>query len=78
MIIMADYIFVPLVFGPYSAAGLLASFIPLVAWNLYGDPLIHPSLHRADLRVLRLHRTEPGSMALDLGSWEEEGRPRAR
>lgn len=48
--VIACCVFVPLIFGLYWQRGtstgfiasLLASFFSVVAWNFYGDPLIHP------------------------------------
>ncbi len=42
--------FIPLIFGLYRdrgtstgfATGLVATFVSIVAWNFYGNPLIHP------------------------------------
>ncbi len=48
--VIACCVFVPLIFGLYWSHGtqtgfiasLLASFFSVVAWNFYGNPLIHP------------------------------------
>ena len=48
--VIACCVFVPLIFGLYwdrgtqtgFIASLLASFFSVVAWNFYGNPLIHP------------------------------------
>jgi sodium/pantothenate symporter len=48
--VIACCVFVPLIFGLYWSRGtqtgfvasLLASFFSVVAWNFYGNPLIHP------------------------------------
>jgi sodium/pantothenate symporter len=48
--VIACCVFVPLIFGLYwkrgtetgFVASLLASFLSVVAWNFYGNPLIHP------------------------------------
>ena len=48
--VIACCVFVPLIFGLYwergnqngFVASLIASFLSVVAWNFYGNPLIHP------------------------------------
>ena len=48
--VIACCVLVPLIFGLYwkrgtqtgFVASLLASFLSIVAWNFYGNPLIHP------------------------------------
>ena len=48
--VIACCVFVPLIFGLYwergnqngFVASLIASFLSVVAWNFYGNPLVHP------------------------------------
>ncbi len=48
--VIACCVFIPLLFGLYwdrgtsagFVSGLVATFVSIVAWNFYGDPLIHP------------------------------------
>ncbi|HNT72123.1 MAG: sodium:solute symporter family protein [Methanothrix sp.] len=48
--VIACCVFIPLIFGIYwdrgtsagFVSGLVATFVSIVAWNFYGNPLIHP------------------------------------